>query len=769
MSLQVQTPELISYLNNQSSILNYRQNELVKTEHVTFLPTGEVLIGSSNNPQKQLTLRSSPIFGKLGIASIHDDLRLQNELLKHQQEVIHICEDSKLLGSGFYVKGHTNGRIFNQLNIQSLAINERRLIFKEIVSFLCRVHNLSQNQSVFNYQAIIESSRIQYKTHETRIQTNIEDLLYWLPMNVPELTIQESLCLGNVELNNFIFDQQEIKLINVQQWNSVTIGNPFLELARFLSNYDIPYEKNVTNYGLQKIDHLLGLPSKQELINQYCIDRKLDTIKYLNYNTIIVLLQKAIFKQQCIKTKVDPERSNVFQQELEIISRSAWNIVLELTNDDPFQIKLRAETDQLLWAKYPVSQRCKSYYYRVRDFLRDEVFPMEQSQFDIVYSFNKDNHWKGLPGIEHLQRRAKSMGLWNLFIGDPVYGKGLNNLEYTFLSELMGTSFFGHEIFNCYAPETGNIKLLIMAATDYQKEKYLKPLLEGECKTFFAMSERNVASSDPTNFETIITKQGDGYVIKGSKWMVSGIQDERCKFGIVMGKTTVNPKSPFTEQTMFLVDTPHPNIKLKHPLAVFGYDEAPHGLIEVEFDNVYVPKENMLGKEGTAFAMSQGRLLGGRLHHSVRLLGLVRRAMDVLLERGQRRVHRGKKQKEDSAFQEKIGRMECDYQICKTMILNAAMVLDSLGGRHMQSLKTVSETKAFVPYKCQCIADECIQLFGAQAITTDYILQIAFQACRGLRLMDGPCELHKKQVARFTQGSHMFNELLNADGYIGNI
>ncbi|CAD8077874.1 unnamed protein product [Paramecium primaurelia] len=333
----------------------------------------------------------------------------------------------------------------------------------------------------------------------------------------------------------------------------------------------------------------------------------------------------------------------------------------------------------------------------------------------------------------------------------------------------MGTSYFGHQIFNCYAPETGNIKLLIMAGTDQQKEKYLKPLLEGECKAFFAMTERNVASSDPTNFETTITKQGDGYIIKGSKWMVTGIQDPRCKFGIIMGKTTVNSKSPFTEQTLFLVDTQHPNIKILKPLSVLGYDEAPNGLGEMIFDNVYISKEQMLGKEGAAFAMSQGRLLGGRLHHCVRLLGLTRRSIDTLLERGQRRYHEGKKQKEDTSYQEKIGKIECEYQICKTMILNAAMILDSLGGRHMQSLKAVSEVKVAIPNKCQWINDECIQLFGAQGITTDYILQIAFQASKSVRLMDGPCELHKKQVARFTQGSHMFNELVNVNGYIANL
>lgn len=381
---------------------------------------------------------------------------------------------------------------------------------------------------------------------------------------------------------------------------------------------------------------------------------------------------------------------------------------------------------------------------KLNDFMDEYIYPNElvyQKQVD-----EQEDRWGAVPLIiEELKEKARVAGLWNLFLPDDKYGKGLTNLEYAPLCEIMGRSIIAPEVFNCNAPDTGNMEVLVKYGSEEQKEQWLKPLLEGKIRSCFAMTEPDVASSDATNIESSIKKDGDDYVINGTKWWSSGAGDPRCKISIFMGKNDQNG-TRYEQQSMILVPMDTPGVKVKRMLPVFGYDSAPHGHAEIEFNHVRVPKENILWGEGKGFAIAQGRLGPGRIHHCMRLIGAAERAVELMCKRVQERSTFGRKLNEHGVIQEWIADSRMDIEQARLLTLKAAYMMDTVGNKMSKS--EIAMIKVVAPNMATRVIDRAIQAFGGAGVSEDTPLAHLFVNARSLRIADGPDEVHRRQIAR---------------------
>jgi acyl-CoA dehydrogenase len=381
---------------------------------------------------------------------------------------------------------------------------------------------------------------------------------------------------------------------------------------------------------------------------------------------------------------------------------------------------------------------------KVINFMEEYVYPNEKVYKEQLNQ--QKTRWSDIPPImEELKQKAKAEGLWNLFLPESDYGSGLTNLEYAPLCEIMGRSVIGPEVFNCSAPDTGNMEVLVRYGTEQQKKQWLEPLLAGEIRSCFSMTEPDVASSDATNIETRIERNGDEYVINGRKWWSSGAGDPRCKIAIVMGKN--DPTAPRHEQqSMILVPLNTPGVKIKRIIPVFGYDDAPHGHAEIVYDNVRVPADNMLWEEGKGFAIAQGRLGPGRIHHCMRLIGLAERALEDLTKRVQSRTAFGKKIAEQGVVQEWIADSRIEIEQARLLTLKAAYMMDTVGNKEAKT--EIAMIKVVAPNMALRVLDRAIQAFGGAGVSDDFTLAYHWANARTLRLADGPDEVHRRQIAR---------------------
>jgi acyl-CoA dehydrogenase len=394
---------------------------------------------------------------------------------------------------------------------------------------------------------------------------------------------------------------------------------------------------------------------------------------------------------------------------------------------------------------FELSAKTKELQQRLQAFMDAHVYPNEERFQEELAS----ERWRPTHIIEDLKSEARHEGLWNLFLPPNQNGPGLTNLEYAPLCEVMGRSHMAPEVFNCSAPDTGNMEVLARYGTAEQKDKWLKPLLAGEIRSCFAMSEPAVASSDATNIEASIVRGGDEYVINGRKWWSSGAGDPRCKVVIFMGKT--DPSAPaHRQQSMVLVPLDTPGVKILRMLTVFGYDHAPHGHAEIDFDNVRVPVANMLLGEGRGFEIAQGRLGPGRIHHCMRCIGLAERALETMCKRVQTRVAFGKALAEQGTIRADIAASRMEIEQARLLTLKAAYMMDTVGNKAARA--EIAMIKVVAPNVALRVLDRAIQAHGGAGVSQDTFLASAWAMARTLRLADGPDEVHMESIAKWELG-----------------
>jgi acyl-CoA dehydrogenase len=393
--------------------------------------------------------------------------------------------------------------------------------------------------------------------------------------------------------------------------------------------------------------------------------------------------------------------------------------------------------------EFEFSPKVKDLQKRLTAFMEEHIYPNEAKYKEHCEGSDR---WQPVPVIEELKPKARAAGLWNLFLPASEHGAGLANLEYAPLCEIMGRSPLGPEVFNCSAPDTGNMEVLERYGSPELKERWLKPLLAGEIRSCFAMTEPQVASSDATNIESSIVRDGDQYVINGHKWWSSGAGDPRCKVAIFMGKTdAAAPKHK--QQSMIVVPMDTPGVTRKRMLTVFGYDHAPHGHGEVLFENVRVPADNLLLGEGRGFEIAQGRLGPGRIHHCMRLIGVAERALESMCERVKSRVAFGRALSEQGTIRADIALSRMEIEQARLLTLKAAYLMDTVGNKVARA--EIAMIKVVAPNVALRVLDRAIQAHGGAGVSQDFALAAAWANSRTLRLADGPDEVHREAIAKY--------------------
>jgi len=393
---------------------------------------------------------------------------------------------------------------------------------------------------------------------------------------------------------------------------------------------------------------------------------------------------------------------------------------------------------------FEYSDLCKDYLSRVRAFMDEHVYPNEPVYAAQMAAFGTDR-WQVPAIIEELKLKAKAAGLWNLFLPDSEEGAGLSNADYAPLAEEMGRVPWASEVFNCAAPDTGNMEVFVRYGTEEHKQKWLKPLLAGDIRSAFLMTEPAVASADATNIECKIERDGDEYVINGRKWWSSGAGDPRCKVFIVMGKT--NPDADVhSQQSMVVVPADAEGITIERFLPVFGYDDAPHGHMEIKLENVRVPASAILLGEGRGFEIAQGRLGPGRIHHCMRTIGAAERALELMVKRLMSREAFGKPIIKHSVWEGRIAQARIEIESCRLLTLKAAWMMDTVGNKVARS--EIAMIKVAAPRMALKVIDDAIQAHGGGGVSNDFPLAYSYAGIRTLRMADGPDEVHERTIAR---------------------
>jgi acyl-CoA dehydrogenase len=399
--------------------------------------------------------------------------------------------------------------------------------------------------------------------------------------------------------------------------------------------------------------------------------------------------------------------------------------------------------------EFAYSEKVQKLQARLSAFMEQHIYPNEGTfQAQVA----EGDRWQPTRIVEELKKTARKEGLWNLFLPESQHGAGLNNLEYAPLCEIMGRVHWAPEVFNCSAPDTGNMEVLVRYGSAEQKKQWLDPLLNGEIRSCFAMTEPAVASSDATNIESRIERRGDQYVVNGRKWWSSGAPDPRCKIFIFMGKSDPNHPDKYKQQSMILVPRDAPGVTITRWLPVFGYDDAPHGHAEVVFDNVKVPASNLLLGEGRGFEIAQGRLGPGRIHHCMRLIGQSERALEKMCKRLKERVAFGQPVADQTVWLERIAESRISIDQARLLVLKAAYMMDTVGNKAARA--EIAMIKVAAPNVALKVIDWAIQAHGGGGVSDDFGLSYAYAHARTLRLADGPDEVHRNQIGRLELRKH---------------
>ncbi|XP_054822134.1 probable acyl-CoA dehydrogenase IBR3 isoform X3 [Prosopis cineraria] len=737
----------------------------------------------SGDAVKRYVLRKKPP-GKL-LASAHAidrEFQVLQALGVHTQvpvpKAFCFCNDPSILGTAFYIMEYLEGRVFVDPKLPGLAPERRKAIYRETAKTLASLHSVDVNSIGLGKYGLhadyckrqVERWGKQYiaATSEGKPASNPKmfALADWLRHHIPledSSGAMAGLVHGDFRIDNLVFHPTEDRVIGVLDWELSTLGNQMCDVAFSCLHYiaDIGHDKIYKGLEHHEIP---GIPTQSEYLAEYCSlsGRKWPVAEWKFYVAFSLFraasIHAGVYNRWIKGNASGGERARYTDLLANGFIDAAWEFI-----ERKYVLPQRPPSAE----KFVPSKKVLKLKNRLVKFMEEHIYPIEKEFYELAQSKSR---WTVHPMEEKLKELAKKEGLWNLWMpidsaaraknilldginndlsGDAhdwLWGAGLTNLEYGYLCEIMGHSVWAPQVFNCNPPDTGNMEVLLRYGNKEQLQEWLIPLLEGKIRSGFAMTEPRVASSDATNIECSIRRQGgDSYIINGRKWWTSGAMDPRCRLLIVMGKTDFNA-AKHKQQSMILVDIQTPGVHIKRPLMVFGFDDAPHGHAEITFDNVQVPAKNIILGEGRGFEIAQGRLGPGRLHHCMRLIGAAERGMQMMVERAVNRRAFGKLIAEHGSFLSDLAKCRIELERTRLLVLEAADQLDRIGNKKARGI--IAMAKVAAPNMALKVLDMAMQVHGGAGISSDTVLAHLWATARTLRIADGPDEVHLGTIAK---------------------
>ncbi|XP_021365983.1 acyl-CoA dehydrogenase family member 10-like isoform X2 [Mizuhopecten yessoensis] len=774
--LKVPMDRLEDYLKNVLHIQSSDPPHIRCFLHGQSNPTYYVSYGG-----KQLVLRKKPP-GKLlpSAHAVEREFQVMQALGQHgvpMPKMYGLCEDPSVIGTPFYIMEYLKGRIFIDRSLPGMTKAQRRELFSCMADTLCQIHRVDISAAGLDsfgkkggyLKRNFTRWARQYEASKTREIESMNKLMRWITERMPS-DERVTVVHGDFRLDNLIFHPDRPEVIGVLDWELSTIGDPITDLFSAMVNYYLPSDFFMFAESGDVDMREIGCPSVEEFVAEYCQKMGIPPIDNWDFYVAFGLFRFIAIIQGVYKRAISGQKSHpkselagmfavrVADEAWELISKSKLKPTLSPTAgsvsaDQGGKRNYSTSAGDEALGKMAVTpealpERARDIFFRVKKFINNEIMPHEA---ELVKFTKSDKKWEVNPMVEELKTKAKAQGLWNLFMpveSDPdvKYGAGLTNLQYAFMAEEMGKCIWASEAFNCAAPDTGNMETLVKYGTEEQKQQWLIPLLNGEIRSCFGMTEPQVASSDATNIESSIERRSDHYLINGHKWWTSGALHPHCKVCIFMGKTDKGA-SVHKQQSMILVPMDAPGVKIIRPLSVFGFMDEPAGHAEVTFENVKVPLTNILLGEGRGFEIAQGRLGPGRIHHCMRLIGNAERALELMVKRTQERIAFGKPLAAQGTIQADVAQSRIEIEQARLLTLRAAYIMDNFGNK--VAAPDIAMIKVAAPNMALKVIDRAIQSFGGAGLDDSLPLASMFAWARILRLADGPDEVHRRTIARY--------------------
>ncbi|CCD67873.1 Acyl-CoA dehydrogenase family member 11 [Caenorhabditis elegans] len=673
--------------------------------------------------------------------------------------------DETTLDTSFYLMEYQKGRIFLKPSLPELTPPERRRVYEEALKTLATIHSVDYEKvglqdfgRTDGYMARnLKRWSDSYQMAKTEEIQEMIKLEAYLKANLPK-SGKSTIVHGDFRVDNLIIEENEIKVKGVLDWELSTIGDPLSDLATFLFVYYVPNRMillpGLGDYSESDL-HRMGIPTIKECLELYAKYTNTEVVdpELWTYYMAFVIFRFASIIQGVYKRSQLKNASSTEASQLGPLVRKLAAEGMQMIS----KVHASKSYGQLTIIPSGMSLKAQKYYEIVREIIQNDVIPLEQELLE--YYEEGPHRWTiPHPKIEKLKEKSKSLGAWNLFISEHIdpeqkYGKGLTNVEYAHICELMGRSIFAPEVFNCQAPDTGNMEVLIKYGSEEQKSKWLTPLLNGEIKSCFAMTEPDVASSDATNIQGSIVRVGNEYIINARKWFISNASHPKCRIAIFMGQVSGAKRSRNLQQSMILVPMQTEGVKIIRNTHVFGSQDAPGGHPEITFTNVRVPVGNMLLGEGKGFEIAQGRLGPGRIHHAMRLIGHAERAIDVIKDRLLTRIAFGRKLVQFDSLRKELALSRCEVEQARLLVLKAAHMIDTVGPKEAKS--EIAMIKVVAPNMAISILDRAMQQQGARGLTPFTPLASFYVWARSLRIADGPDAVHLETIAKIEMKSRL--------------